>query len=59
MDPVRFEKDLKITIQALGFFHDGRYNARQDDISSVAFWYQELPAAPFPELPGVDELEII
>jgi len=59
MDPVRFEKDLRVTIQALGFFHDGRYHARQDDIASVAYWYQALPTAPFPPLGDKDHLEII
>ena len=24
---------------------------RQDDYCSVAYWYQELPTNPFPELP--------
>ena len=27
--------------------------------SSVAFWYQRLPTAPFPELPDRDGLEVI
>ncbi len=57
-DPVRFEKDLRVTIQALGWRSDGRYLALQDDISSVAFWYQQEPHAPFPELPDRDTLEI-
>jgi hypothetical protein len=30
----------------------------RDDIASVAFWYQQLPHAPFPALPGNEELEI-
>lgn len=59
MDPVRFEKDLKITIQALGWRSGGRYLPLQDDISSVAFWYQKEPHALFPRLPKKDELEII
>jgi len=59
MDPVRFEKDLKVTIQALGWRSGGRYLPLQDDISSVAFWYQQEPHAPFPKLPGKDDLEII
>ena len=66
-DPVRFEKDLKVTIQALGWRDYGkwggdenlrRYLPLQDDISSVAFWYQTLPSAPFPQLPDRDFLEI-
>ncbi|MDD5200833.1 MAG: DUF2961 domain-containing protein, partial [Terrimicrobiaceae bacterium] len=48
MDPVRFEKDLRVTIQALGWRSGGRYLPLQDDIASVAFWYQSLPSRPFP-----------
>jgi hypothetical protein len=59
MDPVRFKKDLRVTIQALGWRSGGRYLPLQDDISSVAYWYQTLPAAPFPPLPDKDYLEII
>jgi len=58
MDPVRFEKDLKVTIQALGWRSGGRYLPLQDDISSTAFWYQTEPHAVFPKLPEKDDLEI-
>jgi len=62
-DPVRFETDLRVTIQALGWRTEPgdnrRYLPLQDDIASVAFWYQTLPTAPFPELPDRDYLEII
>jgi len=58
-DPVRFKKDLEVTIQALGWRSGGRYLPLQDDIASVAFWYQSLPTAPFPELPDRDYLEVI
>ena len=59
MDPVRFGQDLKVTIQALGWRSGRRYLPLQDDIASVAYWYQTLPAAPFPELPDRDSLEVI
>jgi hypothetical protein len=59
MDPVRFEHDLRVTIQALGWRSEGRFLPLQDDIASVAYWYQSLPTAPFPELPDRDYLEII
>ncbi len=59
MDPVRFEHDLKVTIQALGWRSGGRYLPRQDDIASTVFWYQTLPTAPFPPLPVKDYLEVI
>lgn len=36
-DPIRFEKDLKVTIQDLGWRADRRYLAQRSDISSVAF----------------------
>jgi hypothetical protein len=58
MDPIRFEKDLKVTIQALGWRSGGRYLPLQDDIASVAYWYQTLPTAPFPPLLDKDYLEI-
>lgn len=58
-DPVRFQRNLRINIQALGWRRDRRYLPLQDDISSVAYWYQSLPSAPFPKLPDKDYLEII
>ena len=59
MDPVRFAQDLRVTIQALGWRSSRRYLPLQDDIASVAYWYQTLPTAPFPKLPSRDQLEII
>jgi hypothetical protein len=59
MDPVRFERRLRVTIQALGWRSGERYLPLQDDIASVAYWYQALPTAPFPALPDKDYLEII
>jgi hypothetical protein len=59
MDPVRFEKDLRVTIQALGWRAGGRYLPLQDDIASTAFWYQTEPHAAFPALPDRDGMEII
>jgi hypothetical protein len=57
-DPVRFDKDLKVTIQALGWKSDGKYLPLQDDISSVAIWYQIEPHISFPKLPAKNKLEI-
>jgi len=57
-DPVRFEKDLKITIQDLGWRSEGRYLPQQSDISSVVYWYQLEPHASFPKLPSKNELEV-
>lgn len=58
-DPVRFDTDLQVTIQALGWRRGKKYLPLQDDIASVAYWYQTLPTAKFPELPSRDELESI
>jgi hypothetical protein len=57
-DPIRFEKDLKVTIQNLGWRGDGTYLPLQDNVSSVAYWYQTEPHTTFPKLPSRNELEI-
>ena len=63
MDPVRFEQDLRVTIQALGWrvlqSGQARYLPLQDDISSTALWYQREPHAPFPTLPERNFLEVV
>jgi hypothetical protein len=63
MDPIRFERDLRVTVQALGWRTalegKGRYLPLQDDIASTVFWYQAEPHAPFSPLPGLNELEVI
>ena len=59
MDPIRFEQDFRATMQALGWRSEGRYLPLQDDISSVAYWYQAEPHADFPALPDRDALEVI
>jgi hypothetical protein len=51
-DPVRFDKDLKVTMQALGWQEGGRYLQEEDNIASVAFWYQKEPHKKFPKLPN-------
>ena len=56
-DPVRFDHDLRVTIQDLGWQSGGRYLPLSDDISSVAFWYQTEPHAAFPKFPDRDQLE--
>ena len=58
-DPIRFRKDLRVTIQALGWRSGGRYLPLQDDISSVAYWYSDNLSDVYPPLPDRDCLEII
>jgi len=59
LDPIRFETDFKATIQALGWRSEHRYMPLQDNIASVAYWYQAEPHAPFPFLGTRDDLEVI
>ena len=55
-DPIGFKQDLKVTVQALGWYPGmKRYRPLTDDIASVAYWYQCEPHCTFPELPGVQE----
>jgi hypothetical protein len=56
-DPVRFEENLRVTIQALGWQSEGRYLPLKDDLSSVAYWYQTEPHAKFPKLPDKESLK--
>jgi hypothetical protein len=51
LDPIRFTKDLRVTIQALGWWPNGKFQPLTDDIASVAYWYQVEPHTPFPSLP--------
>lgn len=57
-DPIRFDKDLKVTIQDLGWRFGGRYLPQKSDIITVAYWYQREPHAKFPGFPARDELEV-
>ena len=50
LDPVRFENDLRVTMQALGWWPNHKFQPLQDDIASVGYWYQVDPHAAFPEM---------
>jgi hypothetical protein len=54
MDPVRFASDLRVTIQALSWRprKERTYLPLQDDIASVAYWYQEGTGPALPAPPG-------
>jgi hypothetical protein len=54
-DPIRFQKNLRVTIQALGWYPNGKFQPLDDDIASVAYWYQSEPHHPFPPLLRVEE----
>ena len=57
-DPIRFEKNLKVTIQALGWRDGSRYLPLQDDVASTVFWYQQDPHQAFPAMLSKDQLEV-
>ena len=40
-DPIHFKKDLKVTMQALGWKDQGLYLQMNSEMSSVAYWYQK------------------
>src|SRR4051794_20158137 len=62
MDPIRFSEQLRVTIQALGWWDEPgeeiRYRPGEDDIASTSLWYQAEPHAPYPLLPGIKALSV-
>lgn len=55
MDPISFQKDLRVTIQTLGWWPTGKYQPLSDDVASVAYWYQTEPHEVFPRFPALSE----
>jgi len=58
LDPVRFDGDLKVTVQDLGWRSEDRYLPQKSDIISIAYWYQTEPHGKFKPLPGKNGIEI-
>jgi hypothetical protein len=55
MDPIRFHQDLKVSMEALGWWPGGKFQPLTDEIASVGYWYQQEPHAAFPALPSRNE----
>lgn len=53
-DPIYFEQDIRVTIQQIGVSYGGLFE-REDDVASVAYWYQTLPHQAFPPLMGRED----
>ena len=49
-------REVRITIQSLGWQSEGRYLPLKDDLASVAYWYQLEPHNQFPTLPAPEQL---
>lgn len=58
-DPITFEKDLKVTVQMLGWRSGHRYLPLRDDVATVAYWYQDEPSSVGRMTFGADDLEVI
>ena len=58
-DPIQFQQDIRVTIQALGWRSGGRFLPLRDDVSCAAFFYLDRPSCALPRLGTPDEVELI
>lgn len=52
LDPIGFFKDIRVTVDTLGWWRQPGFRPLAEDIASVACWYQKEPHQPFPALPA-------
>lgn len=57
-DPIHFETDLTVDIQALGWRSGHRYLPLRDDIASTALFYLDAPVTNRPPPPTAETMEI-
>jgi hypothetical protein len=63
-DPIVFQKGIRVTFEHFGWispdenpsYESTSWNEREDDIASVAFWYQTGTPPPFEPVPAVRRL---
>jgi hypothetical protein len=53
-DPIRFGDNLRVTVQAIGWYPTRKYQPLTDDIASTAYWYAKAPS-PAPPLPPLND----
>lgn len=53
-DPIYFHEDIRVTLQQIGVSYKGLFE-RQDDLTSVAYWYQENEDDSYLPLPEPSE----
>ncbi|RCK68121.1 DUF2961 domain-containing protein [Desertihabitans brevis] len=49
-DPIYFEREIAVTVQQIGCWEKGLFE-RSDDVSTVAYWYQQGGQVELPPLP--------
>ena len=54
-DYIGFLKDIRVTVDTLGWWRKKGYRPLPEEISSMACWYQQEPHETFPVLPAVEE----
>jgi hypothetical protein len=58
-DPLYWQKDIRATIQQIGIRNTPAGGLelweRSDDVCTTTFWYEPVPSAPLPPLPGLTE----
>jgi hypothetical protein len=52
-DPIYWKKDVRITIQQIGYKKGGLFE-RQDDWSTATSWYEPIPSEPLPSMPDFE-----
>ncbi|MBN2658975.1 MAG: DUF2961 domain-containing protein [Spirochaetales bacterium] len=57
LDPIRFDSDLRVTVQALGWYEDiMKFQPLEDDIAATSYWYADRPYTELEEIPGLEDL---
>lgn len=56
---INFKSRIKVSLKNLGWNPEGGYMARQDDISTVSYFYMKKPTPPFRELQDADYIMVL
>lgn len=60
MDTIKFDQDIRIEIQDLGWYETGKlYMPRQDDFASTAYFYLDRTSTKLPKLPEPEFLDVV
>ncbi len=53
-DSIGFFRDIRVTVDTLGWWRKPGLRPLEEEISSVAYWYQKEPHIPYPALPSAE-----